>query len=67
MILKASRIDTGSEYTSNEFEEYYKNDILHKKMEPSTPHYSGVTERMNMIVVEKMRSILRMSKFPNTI
>ena len=63
--LKALQTDNGREYTSDEFEEHcMKHGIFHEKMELGTPQYSGVAERMYRTIVEKVISILRVSKFP---
>ena len=68
MLLKALMTDNGREYTSNELEEYCrKHGIRHEKTEPCTIQHNGVKERMNKTIVEKVRSILRMSKLPKAL
>ena len=65
--LERLRTDNGGEYTSREFEEYCSNHgIRHEKTVPGTPQHNGVAERMNGTIVEKVRSMLRMSKLPKT-
>ena len=66
--LKTIRTDNGRDYISKEFEEYYrKHGILHEKTEPDRPQRNGVVERMNRNIVEKVSSILRMSKLPKAL
>lgn len=65
--LKCLRTDNGGEYTSNEFENFCsQHGIRHEKTEPGTPQHNGVAERMNRTIVEKVRSMLNMSKLPKS-
>ena len=64
MLLKALWTDNGKEYTFDEFEEYYRKHDIHHEMEPGTPWHNGIVEMMNKTIVEKVRSLLRMSKLP---
>lgn len=42
------RIDNGREYTSNEFESYFRqHGIKHQTTVPYNPQHNGVTKRMN--------------------
>jgi len=51
--------DNGRDYTSDEFEDYYrKHRICHEKTELGTSLHNGVAERMNMTIVETVRLIL---------
>lgn len=65
--LKCLCTDNGSEYTSNAFEVYYTNrGIRHETTVPDTPQHNGVAERMNRTILEKVRCMLRMAKFPKS-
>jgi transposase InsO family protein len=57
--IKVLRMDNGGELCGNEFEELCKMcGIVRKKTTPFTPQQNGVAERMNMMVMEKSRSML---------
>ena len=59
--LKCLHTNNGGEYTSNEFKSYYsKKGIRHEKIVPSTQQQNGVVERMNRIIVKKVKCMLRM-------
>lgn len=63
--LKCLRSDNGGEYYSCEFSKYYTDyGIRHEKTIPRTPQHSGVAERMNRTIVEKVRCMLSMTKLP---
>ena len=65
--LKRLRTDNGGEYISREFKEYFsKHGIRHKKMVPGTPQHNGVAKRMNQIIVEKVRCMLKLAKLPKS-
>jgi transposase InsO family protein len=65
--LKCLRTHNGGEYTSNEFENYCsENGIRHEKTVPGTPQHNGVAERINRIIVKKVRYMLRMAKLPKS-
>ncbi|KAH9300846.1 hypothetical protein KI387_012429, partial [Taxus chinensis] len=56
--LKCLRSNNGGEYCNNEFDDYYsKNGIHRKKMVPRTLQQNGVSERMNMTIMEHVRSM----------
>ncbi len=60
--LKVLRTDNGGEYTSNEFENYLKDQgIRHECKVPKAPEQNGVSERMNRTLAEVMRSRLQVS------
>jgi hypothetical protein len=66
--LNISRLrrDTGTEYTSNEFEVFCKmKGILNESTIPYTPEQNGVSERMNRTLVEKARTIIIESGLAN--
>jgi transposase InsO family protein len=53
------RIDNGREYTSNEFESYLRqHGIKHKTTIPYNPKQNGVVERMNMTLLNMVRSMM---------
>jgi hypothetical protein len=57
--IKVLRTDNGGEFCRNEFKEFCKKcGIARKKTTPYTPQQNGVTERMNMTLMEKEKSIL---------
>ena len=61
--LKCLKIDNGGKYTSREFNAYYRRQgILHEKMVSCTPQHNGVVERMNRMIMEKVRSMISMAK-----
>jgi transposase InsO family protein len=63
--LKCLRSDNGGEYTSKEFKAYCaKYRIRLEKTVLGTPQHNGVAERMNRIIVEKVRCMLKMAKLP---
>ena len=65
--LKCLRIDNRGEYRSNELESYYSEKcIIHEKTVPSTPQQNDVAERMNCIIVEKVRCMLKMANLPKS-
>ena len=52
-IIKIIRSDRGGEYTSREFEEYFKNEAILKQLTAGyTPQQNGVSERRNKTIVE---------------
>jgi transposase InsO family protein len=58
-IIKVLRTYNGGEFYGNEFEELCKKcGIARKKTTPYTPQQNGVTERMNMTLMEKSRCML---------
>ena len=65
MKLKTFRTDNGGEYTSNEFEEYLRQDgTQHETTVPKTPQQNGVAERMNRTLIDSVRAMLSDSKLP---
>jgi len=63
--LKTLRSDNGGEYTSKEFENYFKHEgIRHEFTVPKTPEQNGVAERMNRTLEECVRSMLCESNLP---
>jgi hypothetical protein len=52
------RIDNGGEFCGNEFEEIHRCKIERKNATPYTPQWNGLAERMNMMLMGKVRSML---------
>jgi transposase InsO family protein len=56
--LKCLRSDNGGEYYSKEFDDYCSyHGIRREKTVPRTPQENGVSERMNMTIMERARSM----------
>jgi hypothetical protein len=57
--IKVLRTDNGGEFWGNEFEEFCKKcSIARHKTTPYTPQHNGVAERMNRMLMEKVRCML---------
>lgn len=57
--IKALRSDNGSEFCSNEFQNFLKQKgIVHQKSNPYTPEQNGLSERFIRTAVEKARCLL---------
>eukprot|EP00253_Pinus_taeda_P025415 PITA_25415 len=57
--IKCLRTHNGGEFTSIEFEQYYKDEgIVRHKNVVYTPQQNGVTERMNQTLMERARSMI---------
>jgi hypothetical protein len=56
--LKCLRSDNGGKYCSKEFDDYYSyHGICREKTVPRTPQENGVSEMMNMTIMERARSM----------
>jgi transposase InsO family protein len=56
--LKSLRSDNGGEYFSKDFDDYcLYHGICREKIVPGTPQENGVSERMNMTIMERARSM----------
>ena len=54
--VRTFRTDNGGEYTSSQFENYFKAEgIRHELTVPKTPQQNGVTECLNQTLVEMAR------------
>ena len=63
--VKTLRTDNGGEYTSNEFQEFLKQEgIRHELTVPKTPEQNGIAERLNRTLVEKVRCMLSDAGLP---
>eukprot|EP01018_Ginkgo_biloba_P000012 Gb_36863 [translate_table: standard] len=57
--LKVLRSYNGGEYTSKEFNQYYKDRGIQRKLTTAyTPQQNGVAERMNRTLVEKAKTMM---------
>ena len=57
--MEVSTLQENLKYCSN-------HGIRYEKTVPGTPQHKGVTKKMNLTLVEKVRSILKMTKLPKT-
>lgn len=65
--LKYIRTDNGCEYTSKEFEDYFKTEgVCHELTIPKYPEQNGVAERANRTLVKTARSMLIESRQPQS-
>ena len=65
--LKALCTDNGGEFISREFEEYLKNEgIKHELTVSKCPQQNGMAERLNVTLMEMVRSMLADFKLPQT-
>ena len=63
--MKCLRLDNGGEYCIKEFDDYYSyHGIRREKIVPGTPQENGVSERMNMTIMEGARSRRLHAGFP---
>jgi hypothetical protein len=64
-MLKCLRSDNGGEYCSKDFDDYFSyHGIGREKKVPITPQENGVSERMNMTIMERARSLRFPVGFP---
>ena len=64
--IKTLRSDNGGEYKSNAFKEYMTEcGIRHEFTVPYTPEQNGAAERLNRVLMEKVRAMLIQSKLPH--
>lgn len=62
-LLKCLRADNEGDYTSKIFDGYCaEHGIRHKKIVPGTLQHNGLVEILNCTIIERVRSILRMSR-----
>jgi len=58
--IKILRSDNGGEYVSNAFKALHdENGTTHQTTVPDTPQQNGVAERLNRVLVEKARTMMR--------
>lgn len=65
--VKALRTDNGLEFCNQEFDNLYQeNGLLRHRIVRHTPQQIGVTEHMNMMLLEKVRCLLFSSGLPKS-
>ncbi|KAI3644889.1 hypothetical protein MP228_011053 [Amoeboaphelidium protococcarum] len=65
VVVQSLRSDNAKEYLSNEFAGYLQdNGIMHELTVPYTPEQNGVSERKNLTIFNKVRTMLIESKLP---
>ncbi|KAE8688623.1 hypothetical protein F3Y22_tig00110962pilonHSYRG00058 [Hibiscus syriacus] len=58
--IKCFRTDNGREYTSEEFDDFYRKECIKRQFTVvNTPQQNGVAERMNRTLLERTRAMLR--------
>jgi hypothetical protein len=63
--LKCLILENGGEYCSNDFDDYFSyHGIRRETTVPETPQENGVSERMNMTIMERARSMILHVGFP---
>ena len=63
--LKCLRSDNGGEYSRKEFDSYCSHNGIHREKEiPGTPQENGVSERMNITIMECARCMRLHAGFP---
>ena len=63
--LRIFRSDNGGEYITAEWELYLRNEgIVHQKSTPHTPEQNSVSERLNLTLMDRVRTILIESQLP---
>jgi hypothetical protein len=63
--VEVSRSENGGEYCIKEFDDYCSYHGIHReKTVPGTPQENGVSERMNMTIMEHARSMRLHAGFP---
>ncbi len=63
--IKVLRTDNGGEYMSRQFEQDLQNKGIQRQLTvPKTPEQNGVAERLNRMLVEKVRAMLADSMMP---
>lgn len=64
-FITCLRTDRGGEFTSNEFEEFFKDQGICRKLTVAyTPQQNGVTERKNRTVMNAVRAVLNERQVP---
>ena len=65
--IKCLRTDNGGEYTDGEFLVFCKQEGIQRQFTVAyTPQQNGVAERMNSILTERIRAMLRTDGLPNS-
>ena len=65
--IKCLRIDRGGEFTSQDFNEFCKENGIKRHLTTSyTPQQNGVVERKNQTIMNMVRSMISEKKLPKT-
>jgi len=57
--------DRGGEYTSNLFQEYYREQVIKRQfITPYTPQQNGITKRKNRTILDMIRIMLKEKGLP---
>ena len=65
--VKILRSDNGGVYKSKQFKEFTSEcRIRHEFTVPRTPEQNGVAERLNRVLIEKVRTMLVQSRLPHS-
>ena len=65
--VKILRSDNGGEHKSRQFKEFTSEcGIRHEFTVPKTPEQNGVAERLNRVLIEKVRTMLVQSRLPHS-
>ena len=63
--IKTLRSDNGGEYTSKEFESFYKEAGIKRELTtPYNPQQNGVAKRRNRIIMEAMKTMIHDQDLP---
>ena len=63
--IKTLRTDNGEEYTSKEFEAFYKEEAIKRELTtPYNPQHNGVTKRKNRTIMEAMKTMIHDQDLP---
>ncbi|WVZ25754.1 hypothetical protein V8G54_004298 [Vigna mungo] len=64
-LIKVIRTDGGGEYTSRDFEAFYKeHGIIHEVVAPYTPQHNGLAERRNRSIMNMVRCMIKEKNVP---
>lgn len=64
LSIKVLRSDNGGEYINKNFSGYLKREgIVHQSTVPYCPQQNGVSERLNRVLLDKVRCMLSESGF----
>lgn len=64
--LKTLRTDNGGEFTSNNFETYFRNEgVTHQLTIPKCPQQNGVLEHLNCTLIEMVCCMMSWSNLPH--
>ena len=65
--VKRMRFDNGGEFTSTEFQNYFKNiGVIFQTIVQKTPEHNGLSDSKNRTLIETIRYMFSDAKFPKT-